>query len=121
SLLAAPAGAWEPVYSLVSGNLPLEELKKRGSIIEPIYLQSEILVNNGGAIDLFVTGPPSTLFWIDEDPCDKTRHSILKLEPGRHRITVRVLPDTLAPMLRFEFRKPAESRIQYELPIPGEF
>jgi putative heme-binding domain-containing protein len=120
SLLAPLAASWEPVYSLVNGNLPLEEIAKRGATNEPIYLQSDIQVHVGGPLEFVVAGPSGTAFWIDEEPYEKTGASPVTLTPGRHRITLRTVAGASPSSVRVELRKPADSRVQFELPLAAE-
>ena len=120
-LLGNPPETWDTVYSLVNGSLPLEELRKPGAPPEALYVQSDILVNAAGTLELIVAGPPQTSFWIDEDSYDKTGSTTVTLTPGRHRVTVRAIAaDGQTPGVRIELRKPAGSRIQFELPTGGE-
>jgi putative heme-binding domain-containing protein len=121
SLLGAPADAWETVYSLVNGALPLDELRKPGSGAEVVYVQSDILVNAAGTLDLVVTGPGKIAYWIDEDAYDKIGTTTVTLTPGRHRVTVRAItPEGQSPGVRVELRRPADSKIQFEVPAGSD-
>jgi putative heme-binding domain-containing protein len=121
SLLAAPAEAWETAFSLVGGSLPLDEIRKPGSAPEAVYLQSDIVVNTSGKLDVILSGPGQTVFWIDEDAYDKLGATAVTLTPGRHRITVRTIAtEGTTPGVRVELRKPADSKVQFELPSGGD-
>jgi putative heme-binding domain-containing protein len=121
SLLAAPADAWETVYALVNGSVPLDELRKPGSAPEVVYLQSEWIVNVPGKLDLDVTGPAGTVFWIDEEPYEKTGPVTVDLTPGRHRLTVRTTAtEGPTPGVRVEIRHRADSRTTYDFPSGQE-
>lgn len=118
ALLGAPPEAWDNAFSLVSGTVPLDEFKKSGAAPEPVYLQTEILVNAGGPLTFALDAPAGTTFWVNDDPYEKT--STVTLTPGRHRVTVRAIAADATPGVRIELRKPADSKIQYELPVSGE-
>lgn len=121
TLLAAGPDAWETVYSLVNGVVPLDEVRKPGTAPEVVYVQSDILVNAAGALDVIVSGPAQTTFWIDEDSYQKTGTTTVTLTPGRHRVTVRAIaPGGSGPGIRVELKRPANSKIQFELPTAGE-
>src|SRR5207244_4133542 len=51
SILGANPDAWEPVYSMVSGKLPLDELLRPGHS-RVLYLQGEVQVQQGGAVEV---------------------------------------------------------------------
>jgi putative heme-binding domain-containing protein len=120
-LLSAAPEAWETVYSLVNGSLPLDELRKADTGGEVIYVQSDIVVNAGGPLDLIVSGPGAVAYWIDEDLYQKTGANTVTLTPGRHRVTVRVVaPAGLAPGIRVELRRPSNSSIQFDVPTASE-
>jgi hypothetical protein len=112
SVLAAPANAWETVYSLIDGKLPLDQLLKPGQP-RVVYVQGEVTVSAAGEVEVLVDGPGAT-FWVDEDQFDKSAK--MQLSAGRHVVTVRmVAAEGASPSLRVELRKPAGSNVNYEL------
>lgn len=118
ALLSTPPEGWENAFTLVNGILPLDEFKKAGAQPEPIYLQTEILVNTAGPLTFALDGPGGTTFWVDDDAYEKT--STVTLTPGRHRVVLRAVAADGAGGVRIELRKPADSKIQFELPVNGE-
>jgi len=114
-ILGNSGDPWDTVYSAVNGKLPLDELLKPGQP-KVLYLQGDVLVRQGGPVEVLVnaTGPVS--FWIDEDPFEKQAKTTVPLSPGRHKITVRVsVGDNPNPTLRVELRKPADSKASFEV------
>jgi putative heme-binding domain-containing protein len=115
TLLRAGPEAWDPAYPQVNGVLPLEELRKPGSS-EPIYLQTELQVTQGGSVEVRLETAASATFWVEEEPFENQTRAIVSVTPGLHRITVRVVPgNTDVRGLKVELRKPAESKGQFEL------
>jgi putative heme-binding domain-containing protein len=119
TVLRAGPEAWDPAYSLVSGNLPLGDLLKAGQ--PPVlYLQTEIQVVQAGAIELKLAAPGPVAFWIDDQAFEKQTEATVSLGIGRHRITVRVAPGEAAtPFLRLELHKTANSKAHFEM-VTGE-
>ncbi len=113
AILAASPEAWEPVYSMVSGKLPLDELHKADGA-KFLYLQGEVDVKQAGPVDFLMESTEPATFWIDEDAFEKQTKATVDLSPGRHRITVRVaLGNSPAPTLRLELRKAANSQANF--------
>jgi putative heme-binding domain-containing protein len=115
AILGASPDAWDTVYAMVNGTLPLEELSKPGQG-KVVYLQGEVQVSQGGAVEVLVeTAEPAT-FWIDEDVFEKQSKATVPLSPGRHRITVRTAAAAnSASTLRLELRKPADSKASFAI------
>jgi putative heme-binding domain-containing protein len=112
----AAADAFDPVYALVNGNVPLDEMRKPGMPPQVNYLVSELEVTTAGALEFVVTGPPDTAFWINEAPFDHPQTARVRMMIGRNKVTVRaVAPDGTPAAVRVEIRKPNGSAIQYEL------
>jgi putative heme-binding domain-containing protein len=115
SVLRTGPEAWDPVYALVNGKLPLEELARAGTS-EPIYLQGEVQVVQGGPVEFHVEASEPVIFWVDEEPFEKQTHALVQLSPGRHRITVRALAGSPSPVtLRVELHRPANSSAHFEV------
>jgi putative heme-binding domain-containing protein len=114
NVLRTAPEAWETVYSLVRGELPLDELKaSRGDVL---YLQGEFRVVQGGSVEVRLKAPVGVTFWVDEEPFDKHGAVLVRLAPGRHRITVRVVAaGQTGSALRAELRRPPDSRAHFEL------
>src|SRR5262249_21767490 len=115
SILNAAPEAWDYAYSLLSGSLPLAEMHKPGRP-EVMYLQGEIQVVQGGAVEVRVDSTEPVTFWIDEDAFEKQTQATVSLAPGRHRITLRVVVgESPAAGVRVELRKAADSRVHFEM------
>jgi putative heme-binding domain-containing protein len=111
SILRAGPAAWETVYSLVGGTLPLDELKAgRGEVL---YLQGEVNVVQAGGVEVRLDAGGPAVFWVDEEPFE-SRKAVVRLTPGRHLVTVRVVAGE-SPRLRVELLRPAESRAHFEV------
>jgi hypothetical protein len=121
TLLRDNPEAWEPVYSLVNGTLPLTDLRpKAGKSSGLIYLQGEVNVVQAGPVEVLLdTSEPAT-FWLDEESYEKQRQATVQLTPGRHRITVRVAGGNSSNgRLRLEFRRPANAGTIFQV-VQGE-
>lgn len=115
TLLQPNPTAWDTVYSLVNGELPLDELRKPGKR-EVIYLQGEIQVVHGGSVDVHLESTEPAMFWVDEEAFEKGGKAIVQLAPGRHKITVRVVAGAAtSPTLKVELRNGASSKSHFEV------
>jgi len=120
AVLAAPADAWETVYALVDGKLPLLDLLKPGQP-RVVYVQGEVVVAKAGAVDVLVDTPGPATLWVDEEPFDKDgkandKATRVQLSPGRHLVTLRmVVGDNPNPSLRVELRKAPGSKASFEV------
>jgi putative heme-binding domain-containing protein len=117
AILASQADAWETVYALVDGKLPLHDLVKPGQG-RVVYVQGEVTVSKEGAVDVAVETPGSATFWIDEERFDKEdgKATRVQLTPGRHRVTVRmIVSDNPVQNLRVELKKAPGSKASFEV------
>lgn len=113
TLLQSAPAAWDSVYSLVTGTLPLDEVAGKRKVL---YLQGEINVVQQGPIEFALTSSVPAVFWVDEEPFEKQSRAVLNLAPGRHVITVRVVVgDNPGPTLKLELLKPAKSKAGFEV------
>ena len=114
-VLAAPSDAWASAYGMVSGTLPLAEL--RGSDgPRVLYLQGEVNVTTEGDVLVHVQSTEPTLAWIDAEPFESASQIATKLLPGRHTITLRIeLSDRAEPTLRVELARPEGSTAQFDV------
>jgi putative heme-binding domain-containing protein len=111
-----PADAFETVYSLVNGQLPLDDLRKVGTPPQVVYLVGEIEVTRPGVLEVVVTGPSQTAFWVNEAPHDQPGKVRANLIAGRNRITIRTVAAEGNPAsLRVELRQPPGGAAQFEL------
>jgi putative heme-binding domain-containing protein len=113
-LLNADPSRWTPAYSLVSGDLPLDDLKAlAGGPV--LYLMGEIDVTATGPITAHLDSPEGLTLWLDSRPVDLEgpTATIVPAE-GRHRLVLRV--DNAArprPTLKLELTKPPASPAQF--------
>ncbi|HEX3314401.1 MAG TPA: HEAT repeat domain-containing protein, partial [Gemmataceae bacterium] len=110
--------AFETVYSHVNGTVPLDEFRKPDGSTKVVYLVGEFEVTRPGQIEVVVTGPAQTAFWVNEAPFGNIGTGKVELLAGKNRITVRasVGAEGLVMPLRVELRRLAESTLQFELP-----
>ncbi len=120
TVLRAGPEAWDTVYSLHDGRLPLDEVRK-ASRPEVVYLQTEVQVLQAGPVEVRVEATEPVVFWVDEDPFEGQTTATVPLSAGRHRLTVRVpAGSTQGATLRVELRKPADSLVNFEMLTGGE-
>jgi hypothetical protein len=118
-LLEQPASAFDTVYSMLHGEVPLDELRKPGASSQVVYLIGEVEVTRPGKLDVVVAGPAGTAFWVNDTPTEKAGTAQVEAPGGRTRIVVRTTTADAAN-LRVELRKPADSAVQFELPVAVE-
>jgi putative heme-binding domain-containing protein len=108
----ADPDTWLPVYAKVSGDLPLDEVAElvKGPVA---YLQGEIEVTVGGEVEVRLRAPAKTHAWIDERPIAVPGPALIRLEPGRHQLTLRVAAAGQGQALRVEVAKPVGSSAEY--------
>ena len=107
---------WGSAYCMVSGTLPLDELRKPGLATGVFVLQGELQVNETGKVGFHLTCTEKLQVWIDDQPMSSAGDFEANLEPGRHKITLRVeLSDREAPQLKLEVIKPSDSKVQFEV------
>ncbi|HLW65225.1 MAG TPA: PVC-type heme-binding CxxCH protein [Gemmataceae bacterium] len=113
SLLRSDPEAWDTVFSQVNGSLPLDEIQSTPGVI---YLQGEINVVQGGAVEINTSANVPATFWVDEEQIQKPGNAVMQLTPGVHRITARAeLGNAKAPSLKVTFGKPSDSKAQFEV------
>lgn len=106
---------WLPVYSLVTGAVPLAEFASTAG--RPlIYLRGEVKVTEAGPIT-FAFGPGRGVeAWVD-DSADKPASGgslTTNLEPGVHRLILRVDKEARGDVpLKVEVTKPAGSSAEF--------
>jgi putative heme-binding domain-containing protein len=113
TLLRSEPDAWDTVFSLVNGSLPLDDMQPATGVL---YLQGEINVVQAGAVEINTNANAPATFWVDEEQVQKPGQVVVQLTPGLHRITVRVeLGNAKLPSLKVRFGKPADSKAQFEV------
>lgn len=107
-------GTWRPAYARVNGELPLDEVAANsGRQVQ--YVQGEFNVSAAGAVGLRWEAPPETIVWVDSEELPRSAtESVLLLEPGRHKVTLRI--DTSAGRgLRLELYRPAGTAAEFSV------
>lgn len=111
----ARSEGWAPFYAKVSGAVPLAEAQKvAGSPV--IYLAGDCDVRTAGELQLKLkSGGPVTV-WFDDNSIDNL-NAPFAVEPGRHRITVRIdcrqWPQDALPVM--ELTRPEESKVEFQV------
>ncbi len=114
-VLQARPEAWDTVYGMVAGTLPLDELKKGGRK-EVLYLQGEVEVSQAGEVEIDLQSTEATQVWVDAQSFASQKKVVTRLSAGRHTITLRVeVGTTKTPTLKVELRKPSGSAIQFDV------
>lgn len=114
-ILGSDPTAWVPVYSLVGGTLPLEELRT-GTEPTVLILKGEFEVRTAGKVAVQVTSTETFQAWIDAEPAPPGQPIVMELAPGRHAITLRVEVSARSkPELRVELSAPEDSSAKYEI------
>lgn len=112
NVLDLPATAWNTFYATARGSLPLAELAE-GKQPQPVYLQGQINVVDAGEVELELTAPTGSVWWVDAEPFEGTTKITRELTAGLHRVTIRV--PAADGELRLEVRKPAGSAANYTI------
>ncbi len=114
-ILGSQPSQWASAYSMVSGKLPLDELASV-AVAKTLFLQGELQVNEGGKVRIEFSTNAKFQAWMDDQPLASNNNVDIALEPGRHKLTLRVeLQDLAKPEVMVEFSKPADSMIQFEV------
>ena len=114
-VLGSQPGDWDPAYGMVSGNLPLDELRT-GDKPKVLILQGEINVSAAGKVTVLIDSTENLQSWFDTDAHEAKKRFEVDLVPGRHVLTLRVEPSTLdGARLRVEFKTPGDSSANYEV------
>src|SRR5262249_11904308 len=77
-LLRSEPDAWDTVFSLVNGTLPLDEIQTSPGVL---YLQGEINVVQGGAVEVNTSTNAPATFWVDEEQIQKPGQTVMQLTP----------------------------------------
>jgi len=114
-ILGSSPAAWTPVYSQVSGTLPLGELRGDDTL-KVLILKGEIQVRTVGEVRFHLDTTEKTQVWVDAQPFDEAREFTVALDPGTHAIILRVeLSDHAQPTLKLEVSTPPDSSAKYDL------
>lgn len=114
-ILGSEPSAWVPVYALVPGTLPLEELRA-GTVPTVLLLKGEFDVRTAGKVSVNVISTETFQNWIDAEPAPPGQPIVMELAPGRHVVTLRVEVSVKPqPQLRVELSVPDDSSAKYEI------
>jgi putative heme-binding domain-containing protein len=108
-VLDTPESAWTTVYGMAGGDFPLDELQTASKT--PIYLQGQFEVVDTGEVEMQLTAPAGTVWWLDAEPFEGATSVKREIAAGPHRVTIRV--PAAEGKLRFELRKPAGSEANF--------
>ena len=106
---------WTSVYSLVSGSLPLDELRKHDASTI-LILQAELQVNEAGTVKFNLTSNANYQLWLDDQALETKPPFDAKLQAGRHTVTLRFeISNEAAREVKLEVVKPEDSSVQFEV------
>ncbi len=110
-VLAAETTRWTPAYALSSGSIPLADFS--GIAESPVvFLQGEVNVTAAGPVAVSVGSADGIKAWVDEKSAPEGTTFVVELEPGIHKLTLRV--DTAArKTLKVEVTKPSGSSAEF--------
>ncbi|MFM8223815.1 MAG: hypothetical protein ACKOJF_33355, partial [Planctomycetaceae bacterium] len=116
-LLENRAEDWTSVYAKVAGELPLGDLVMPEGGVRPksVILRGELQVNEAGEVGVTVSSEGRVQAWLDAEPLLGDAPWTMRLEPGRHWLTVRVeLPASGAGRVQAEWIRPEGTTAQFE-------
>ncbi len=106
---------WTSAYAMFSGNLPLSELRQDKKPVT-LILQGEVKVNEAGPLTFEITSTEKYQVWLDDQPSEAKSRIDAELQPGIHKITIRVeVSENESPQLKVDVSKPASSTAQFEV------
>ncbi len=106
---------WTSAYAMFSGSLPLAELRADDKPTT-LILQGEVQVNEAGAIRFEIDSTEKYQVWLDDQPAEAGKPIEAKLEPGVHKLTIRVqVSEATSPTLKVDVTRPTDSTAQYEV------
>lgn len=109
---------WASVYGKVAGDLPLGDLvlPEGGARPKSVILRGEVQVNEAGEVGVTVSSEGRVQAWLDAEPLLGDAPWRVRLEPGRHWLTVRVeLPANGGGSVRAELTRPEGTTAQFEV------
>ncbi|HEY2156956.1 MAG TPA: hypothetical protein VGH33_15105, partial [Isosphaeraceae bacterium] len=109
--LKADPAHWLPVYALVPGTLPLDELAAQsGSPV--LYLRGDVNVTAAGPVGFRLGSGEGVSTWVDGHQADGTSFTA-ELDPGVHTLTLRVDTAANKAPLKVEVVKPEGSSAEF--------
>jgi putative heme-binding domain-containing protein len=114
-----PEFTWEPAYSTVGGELPLDGLAKfipHRDVTPPTsFLRFEIEATAAGPIELKLNSTAGLTAWLDGKPAQAATSWKLDLAQGRHTVTLAINRDARPAPLRIELADVPGSPARAEL------
>ena len=114
-VLLADVGQWLPVYSMVDGALPLNDIVALTSE-KVAYVQGEIAASAAGPITIRFNSDKGQSAWLDDQPLPVGNAPTVDVGEGTHRLTIKV--DTTAreqAPIRVEVVKPEGSSAEFSV------
>lgn len=114
-VLGAAAEQWSSAYGMVSGALPLDELRLTNQPAV-LILQGEVQVNEPGQVAFRIATGEKFQAWLNDQPMDSRTQFVSALPAGRHKLTLRVeLSSNSNSQIQTQVTKPADSEAQFEV------
>ncbi|MDA0285669.1 MAG: sorbosone dehydrogenase, partial [Planctomycetota bacterium] len=117
-----PAFIWQPAYSRVSGDLPLDDQPKvmyRGPFQKGpsglTFARFSLDVGTAGKVELALNSVAGVTIWLDGVPLESAVKTSLDLQTGRHRVTLMVSQPERSEPLQIHINDVAESNAQIQL------
>ncbi len=117
-----PAFVWQPAYSRVSGELPLNDLPKimyRGPFQKAPsglnFLKFSIDVGTAGEVELALNSIDGVTIWLDGVQIETAASTTLDLKAGQHRVTLMVSQMERTEPVRIQVNDVADSSAQVQL------
>jgi hypothetical protein len=109
---------WEPVYSRVGGDLPINELARfvpHAGVDPTSFVRFEIEVSTPGKVKLVWGDSAGLTLWLDGKPTTLTAENVFDLAAGRHVVTLAVSQAKQTQPLRVELQDVEGSPAQAQL------
>jgi hypothetical protein len=110
-----PGLQWQPVYSRVSGELPIGELPTvviPNGFVRVSFVRAQIDVTTGGKVGLAIQAPVGASLWLGGKSLEPASKMVVDLTPGQHTVVFRVEGRGVADALRVELEDVADSPAQ---------
>ncbi|MFN4257802.1 MAG: HEAT repeat domain-containing protein [Gemmataceae bacterium] len=88
-VLEGDASRWQPLYSQVSGAVPLAEAATLAKH-KIVYLQGELEVKGAGRVELKLDEPSGVTWWLGDKPLPLKGPALLDLDQGRYPLILRI-------------------------------
>ncbi len=110
---------WRPIYSLASGQLPIDEAK-RISKNKIVFVYAEIEVNVPGNLKLGIKSDKGMILWLDNKRVDSKNWGNVAVTQGKHRLLLRINTDQYqSNRLRLTLEKGKSPAAEYSI-VVGE-